>query len=264
MANVSGGPTAAGGAAGTTVLVVEDEPAIAQAIVHRLSAEGWTVEVGRRRARRGRAPRRGCDPDVVVLDVMLPGIDGLEVCRRIQAERPVPVLMLTARDDETDMLDRPRRRRRRLHDQAVLDARARGAHQGAAAPHRAGRRGPPRWRPPSSPTRRSSSATSPSTAPSGACCAGTTEVHLTPTEFDLLLALAATPAHRPDPRAPARRGVGLGRRQRHPHGRLPHQGAAPQARPRPDPHGARRRATRSSRATAAGPTASGASVPEGA
>jgi len=40
----------------------------------------------------------------VVLDVMLPGIDGLEVCRRIQAERPVPVLMLTARDDETDML----------------------------------------------------------------------------------------------------------------------------------------------------------------
>ena len=44
MANVSGGPTTAGGAAGTTVLVVEDEPAIAQAIVHRLSAEGWTVE----------------------------------------------------------------------------------------------------------------------------------------------------------------------------------------------------------------------------
>src|SRR5690606_3886563 len=43
-------------------------------------------------------------PDVVVLDVMLPGIDGLEVCRRIQAEREVPVLMLTARDDETDIL----------------------------------------------------------------------------------------------------------------------------------------------------------------
>jgi two-component system response regulator RegX3 len=39
-----------------------------------------------------------------VLDVMLPGLDGLEVCRRIQAQRPVPVLLLTARDDETDML----------------------------------------------------------------------------------------------------------------------------------------------------------------
>ena len=43
-------------------------------------------------------------PDLVVLDVMLPGFDGLEVCRRIQATRPVPVLMLTARDDETDLL----------------------------------------------------------------------------------------------------------------------------------------------------------------
>ena len=43
-------------------------------------------------------------PDVVVLDVMLPGYDGHEVCRRLQAERPVPVLMLTARDDEADVL----------------------------------------------------------------------------------------------------------------------------------------------------------------
>lgn len=40
----------------------------------------------------------------MVLDIMLPGFDGLEVCRRVQAQRPVPVLMLTARDDETDML----------------------------------------------------------------------------------------------------------------------------------------------------------------
>ncbi|MGH3657803.1 MAG: response regulator transcription factor, partial [Micromonosporaceae bacterium] len=43
-------------------------------------------------------------PDAAILDLMLPGIDGLEVCRRLQAERPVPVLMLTARDDETDVL----------------------------------------------------------------------------------------------------------------------------------------------------------------
>jgi DNA-binding response OmpR family regulator len=43
-------------------------------------------------------------PDLVVLDVMLPGFDGLEVCRRVQADRPVPVLMLTARDSETDHL----------------------------------------------------------------------------------------------------------------------------------------------------------------
>ena len=43
-------------------------------------------------------------PDLVVLDVMLPGLDGLEVCRRIQRDRPVPVLMLTARGEETDVL----------------------------------------------------------------------------------------------------------------------------------------------------------------
>jgi len=44
------------------------------------------------------------EPDLVVLDIMLPGFDGLEVCRRIQARRPIPVLMLTARDTETDLL----------------------------------------------------------------------------------------------------------------------------------------------------------------
>src|SRR5262249_46050828 len=43
-------------------------------------------------------------PDLVVLDLMLPGLDGLEVCRRIQHDRPLPVLMLTARDSETDMV----------------------------------------------------------------------------------------------------------------------------------------------------------------
>jgi DNA-binding response OmpR family regulator len=43
-------------------------------------------------------------PDLVVLDLMLPGLDGLDVCRRIQRDRPVPVLMLTARDSETDLV----------------------------------------------------------------------------------------------------------------------------------------------------------------
>ena len=86
-----------------TVLVVEDESAIASAIAQRLSAEGWRVEVARDGLTAVATASR-LKPDVVVLDVMLPGIDGLEVCRRIQAENPVPVLMLTARDDETDML----------------------------------------------------------------------------------------------------------------------------------------------------------------
>src|SRR5690606_34546366 len=86
-----------------TVLVVEDEPAIATAIAQRLSAEGWRVEVARDGLSGVDAATR-LRPDVIVLDVMLPGIDGLEVTRRIQAEQPVPILMLTARDDETDML----------------------------------------------------------------------------------------------------------------------------------------------------------------
>ena len=100
------GGTAATGGPGqqsATVLVVEDEPAIATAIAQRLSAEGWRVEVARDGLSGVDAAAR-LQPDAVVLDVMLPGIDGLEVTRRIQADRPVPILMLTARDDETDML----------------------------------------------------------------------------------------------------------------------------------------------------------------
>jgi DNA-binding response OmpR family regulator len=96
------------------VLVVEDERTIAESVAARLRAEGFAVDVvgdGPGAVRAAQALR----PDLVVLDVMLPGFDGLEVCRRIQADppagrhrpdggQPVPVLMLTARDDETDLL----------------------------------------------------------------------------------------------------------------------------------------------------------------
>ncbi|KAA1425804.1 response regulator transcription factor [Nocardioides antri] len=85
------------------ILVVEDEPVINGAVTDRLTAEGYDVA----QAYDGPAAVRAFEeqgPDLVVLDVMLPGFDGHEVCRRIQAVRPVPVLMLTARDDETDIL----------------------------------------------------------------------------------------------------------------------------------------------------------------
>nr|WP_116200417.1 response regulator transcription factor [Amycolatopsis circi] len=88
---------------GRRVLVVEDDLTIAASIDARLSAEGFSVTV----AHDGPAAvdaEAATSPDLVVLDVMLPGFDGLEVCRRIQARRPVPVLMLTARADETDLL----------------------------------------------------------------------------------------------------------------------------------------------------------------
>ncbi|NHA69549.1 response regulator transcription factor [Phycicoccus flavus] len=92
-----------GTTAARVVLVVEDEPTIHEAVADRLRAEGFTV-VSAVDGPGAVAAFEEHDPDAVLLDVMLPGFDGLEVCRRIQAVRPVPVLMLTARDDETDLL----------------------------------------------------------------------------------------------------------------------------------------------------------------
>ena len=86
-----------------TVLVVEDDPTINQTVTDRLVSEGFSV-VQAFDGPGAVAAHGERHIDLVVLDVMLPGFDGLEVCRRIQAERPVPVLMLTARDDETDVL----------------------------------------------------------------------------------------------------------------------------------------------------------------
>ncbi|HEX2051502.1 MAG TPA: response regulator transcription factor [Actinomycetota bacterium] len=85
------------------IAVVEDEQTIARAVAARLTTEGYVVEV----AGDGPGGVELCArtrPDLVVLDIMLPGFDGLEVCRRIQRDRPVPVLMLTARDTEIDLL----------------------------------------------------------------------------------------------------------------------------------------------------------------
>jgi len=98
-----GGAAAATPGAQRRILVVEDDPTITEAVAARLRAEGFQV----RTAGDGPAAVEAAEawqPDLLVLDVMLPGFDGLEVCRRVQAQRPVPVLMLTARDDETDML----------------------------------------------------------------------------------------------------------------------------------------------------------------
>jgi DNA-binding response OmpR family regulator len=86
-----------------TILLVEDEAPIADAVASRLRSEGFRVEL----AHDGPTGVTRCEelrPDLVVLDLMLPGLDGLEVCRRIQQDRPVAVLMLTARDAERDLV----------------------------------------------------------------------------------------------------------------------------------------------------------------
>ena len=84
-----------------TVLVVEDEDAIAEAVRARLVSEGYTVLLAADGpdAIRSHAEHH---PDLVVLDLMLPGMDGLEVCKQIQRDGWTPVLMLTARAEEAD------------------------------------------------------------------------------------------------------------------------------------------------------------------
>ncbi len=85
------------------ILVVEDEALIADAIAARLRSEGYEVQQAAD-GPAGVAMAQRFQPDLVLLDLMLPGLDGLEVCRQIQKDRHVPVMMLTARDDETDLV----------------------------------------------------------------------------------------------------------------------------------------------------------------
>src|SRR3989442_994138 len=84
-----------------TVLVVDDEEAIADAVRNRLEAEGYRVIVAHDgpQAIAQHAEHR---PDLVVLDLMLPGMDGLEVCKEMQKLQWTPVLMLTAKTEEAD------------------------------------------------------------------------------------------------------------------------------------------------------------------
>jgi len=85
------------------IVVIEDEDPIANAVAVRLRGEGYEVATAAD-GPSGVEMVNKVRPDLVILDVMLPGIDGLEVCRLIQSDRPVPVLMLTALETETDML----------------------------------------------------------------------------------------------------------------------------------------------------------------
>ena len=80
------------------VLLVEDDDAIASSLIAGLQSSGMTV----RRVSRGEDALRAKLPDVVLLDVGLPDIDGFEVCRRLRATSQVPVIILTARDEEID------------------------------------------------------------------------------------------------------------------------------------------------------------------
>ena len=84
-----------------SILVVEDEPTLCETLLEALEAEGFRVSSagdGRAALERFRADH----PDLVLLDLMLPEISGIDVCRIIRAESPVPIIMLTARGSEVD------------------------------------------------------------------------------------------------------------------------------------------------------------------
>jgi len=83
------------------ILVVEDEPALQETLVYNLEKQGYSVEaVGD--GRQAVEVARSFSPDLILLDLMLPGLDGFEVCKILRREMSVPILMLTARDDEID------------------------------------------------------------------------------------------------------------------------------------------------------------------
>jgi two-component system response regulator RegX3 len=85
----------------TKVLVVDDEPALRDALSYALRQEGFDVEL-RADGNSGLAAALEDGFDLVILDLMLPGLTGTEVCRRLRAESPVPIVMLTAKNAEID------------------------------------------------------------------------------------------------------------------------------------------------------------------
>jgi two-component system, OmpR family, response regulator RegX3 len=87
----------------TTILVVDDEPSLVRGLSYALRREGFEVAVatdGLAAVDAGLSP----DVDLVLLDMTLPSLDGIDVCRRIRAQRSVPVIALTARDSERDLV----------------------------------------------------------------------------------------------------------------------------------------------------------------
>ena len=158
------------------LLIVEDDEHVRDAVARALRYEGYDV----RTAVDGNDALVHVDeiaPDAIVLDVLMPGTDGLEVCRRLRDQgNRTPILMLTARHEVTDRVAGPRRGRRRLPREAVRARRAARAAARAAPANQYQRRG-------RRPARRTTSRSIRNAARPGAA---TRELGLTKTEFDLL------------------------------------------------------------------------------
>jgi len=86
-----------------TILIIEDEPKVARLARDYLEKNNYRVLIAND-GKGGLATARGEKPDLLVLDLMLPGMDGLDVCRALRRESDIPIIMLTARAEETDRL----------------------------------------------------------------------------------------------------------------------------------------------------------------
>ena len=84
-----------------TIVLVEDDLELAELTKERLEREGFTV-IHEENGEKGRDTILSTRPDLVLLDVMLPGIDGFEVCKQVRPDYPGPILILTARDEDLD------------------------------------------------------------------------------------------------------------------------------------------------------------------
>ena len=115
------------------ILVVEDDRETRTLIAKYLRTNACNVTT----ASDGREMVRAMTDhrvDLLILDVMLPGEDGLSLCRKVRAESQTPIIMLTARGEDVDRILESRDGRRRLSGQTVQPARIAGPHQRGAAP----------------------------------------------------------------------------------------------------------------------------------
>lgn len=87
----------------TRILVIEDEPIVAEVVERYLRRDGYDVRA-EMDGSKGLDTFASYQPDLVVLDLMLPGMDGMEVCRRVRANSQTPIIMLTAKGEEVDKL----------------------------------------------------------------------------------------------------------------------------------------------------------------
>src|SRR5512137_239621 len=83
------------------ILIVDDEPPIVDVLAYNLQRESYQVVIARDGEEALVLARRE-QPDLVILDLMLPKLDGIEVCKALRRDRDVPIIMLTARDGEID------------------------------------------------------------------------------------------------------------------------------------------------------------------